>query len=133
MFRYLKDPLFLAAMAAYVLNRFLVKPHLPPTEVFFRGYFNDLLLIPAVLPAILYFHKRTGLRLHDRCPTMTEIVLHLVIWSLVLEWFGPDLFPRTVGDFWDVVVYCAGGFGAWLIWRHRQVKSFRPPAPTAVG
>ncbi len=46
-FGYLRDPLFLIAVAGYVLNRWLLKPLVP--SPFLHGHFNDLLLIPAAL------------------------------------------------------------------------------------
>ena len=63
-FRYLHDRLFIFALAAYALNRLLIRPHL---GWFFHSHaewlwpllhshFDDLLLMPAALPVILGFY-----------------------------------------------------------------------------
>ena len=61
-FGYWRDRLFLVAVAAYGINRWGLKPRLP--SPFLHGHFNDLLLIPAALPVVLWVQRRLGLR----CP-----------------------------------------------------------------
>ena len=115
-FRYLLDPLFVFAVSAYALNRCVFRPALPQTEVFMRGYFNDLLLIPAALPPLLLLHRKLGLRLHDRPPALAEISLHLLIWSIYLEIIGPPLYGIGTPDLWDAAAYTVGGLLAWAAW-----------------
>lgn len=96
------------------MNRWAVKPHVHNT--FLRNQFNDVLLIPCALPPLLLAQRRLKLREHDLAPTPTEIIFHLVVWSILFEWLGPHLMPWTVGDPWDVVAYCSGGLVAGLWW-----------------
>jgi hypothetical protein len=121
-FGYWRDPLFLAGCAGYVLNRWLVKPHVH--SPFLRGQFNDCLLIPCALPLLLWFHRKLGLRPHDGFPTASEIGFHLVVWSVLFEIIGPHLM-RVTGDVRDIVAYVAGGLVAWCWWQWRAQTSFR--------
>jgi len=57
-FRYCRDAFFLAACTAYGINRCLIKPHAVPGFMMF--HFNDLWLIPCVLPPVLWQHERLG-------------------------------------------------------------------------
>ncbi len=118
-FRYALDPLCVACCALYVVNRWLIKPHV--ASVFLHGYFNDMLLIPCALPIILWMQRKVGLRKTDAMPDVTEILFHLVIWSVLFEWIGPHIM-RTTGDIWDVVVYTVGAIVAWAWWNRRQLK-----------
>ncbi len=122
LFRYARDPLFLGACAAYLLNRFLIAP--ASHSLFLRGYFDDLLLIPCALPLVLWVHRKFGWRPHDAPPTAGEIALHWGVWSLVCEGFGPQLLHRGVADRWDVVAYGAGALAAWLWWHWRDLHEF---------
>jgi len=115
-FRYLRDPLFLLAVVLYIANRWWWKPVFG--GFFLRGYFNDLLLIPAALPPILWLHHKAGWRGHDLPPSVGEITLHLVMWSIIAEVVGPKLFTHSVGDWADVAAYTAGALAAWLWWQH---------------
>lgn len=123
-FRCFRDPLFLTSCAAYSANRFLIKPHAAPGFMMF--HFNDLWLIPCVLPPVLWLHQRLGLRTPGAPPQMTEIVGHLVFWSLLFEWILPRLIPGSTGDLADVAAYSTGAFLAALWWRHHYA-----PCPAA--
>lgn len=114
-FRYACDPLCRLACAGYVLNRWLVP--LALKGWFLRGYFNDLLLIPAALPLILWVHRRSGLRSADTRPGWREIGLHLAAWSVAAELIAPHLFTRAIGDPWDVAAYAGGALLSGLIWQ----------------
>lgn len=116
-FRYLRDELFLAATIGYGLNRWIFKPVVMSS--FLRGQFNDLLLIPAALPVILWVQRRTGLRSDDGMPSWSEIALHLVVWSVICEWVGPFWLHRGTSDPWDVAAYVVGGIASGLWWNHR--------------
>lgn len=116
-FHYWRDRLFLAGVLAYVLNRFLVKPHFHTG--FFHSYFNDCWLIPCALPPLLWCHRKLGWRTHDGVPQISEIALHLGFWSLFFEVLGPHLVSRTTGDPRDVLAYCAGAIIA-AGWWHRD-------------
>lgn len=115
-FRYCRDAFFLAACAAYGINRCLIKPHAVPGFMMF--HFNDLWLIPCVLPPVLWLHERLGLRTPGAPPQMREIVAHLVFWSVLFEWLLPRLIPGCTGDPADVAAYSTGALLAGLWWRH---------------
>jgi hypothetical protein len=87
-FGYWRDPLFLAAVSGYGLNRWLIKPLGPPP--FRHGYWADLLMIPAALPLVLWLQRLSGLRPHDQSPSGSEIALHLAGWSVICEFVGPQ-------------------------------------------
>lgn len=116
-FLYCRDPLFLIGCIAYAVNRWLLKPR--TTNAFLHGYFNDLWLIPCAVPPILWLHRRLRLRADDRYPRVSEIVLHLVFWSVLFEYIGPKFMPHTVGDPLDVLAYAAGALVA-SVWWHRD-------------
>lgn len=132
-FRYLCDPLFLVGCAAYAVNRWLVKPHL--AAEFVQFYFNDLWLIPCALPPVLWLHRRLNLRSHDDLPSISEIAWHLVMWSVICEWIGPEFVSHTSGDWMDVVAYTSGAVLAGLWWqgrswfKHSNAQSFDRLAP----
>ncbi len=122
-FLYLRDPLFLLGCAAYATNRWLVKPHVHAG--FFHSHFNDCWLIPCALPPVLWLHRRVGLRSHDCMPQVSEILWHLVFWSLLFEWIGPRVLERTTGDSRDVIAYAAGAVVAGLCWHSDRWLKFR--------
>ena len=125
-FAYLRDPLFLLAVAGYALNRWILKPRV--SSPFLHGHFADLLLIPAALPVVLWLQRIVGLREHDHAPSAAEIGLHLVVWSLICEFIGPHWLHRGTADGWDVVAYLVGGIAAWLWW-HRSAQSISDRVP----
>jgi hypothetical protein len=113
-FRYCADSLFLISCAAYALNRFLIKPH--TNIAFIRNQLHDTLLVPCVLPPLLFIYRRLGLRQHDRPPTLCELTILSIFWSIFFEVFGPFVLHKGVSDKWDVVAYAVGGIVAWLWW-----------------
>jgi len=118
-FGYLRDPLFLSALAGYALNQWLFKALWP--ALFLQGQFNDLVLIPAALPAVLWAQRVIGLRDHDRPPLWSEMILHLVAWSAICEFIGPHWLHHGTADGWDVVAYAVGGIMA-CVWWNRSVR-----------
>ena len=125
-FLYPRDPLFLAGCAAYAINRWLVKPHVHTG--FFHAHFNDCWLIPCALPPVLWLHRRLGLRLHDGKPQLSEIISHLVFWSIMFEWIGPKFVSRATADPLDVIAYAAGALVAGLWWHRDRWVNLRPYA-----
>jgi len=115
-FRYALDPVFLAALAIYVINRELIKPHLHSYSPFFHGHLDDSLLVPGALPIFLLVYRLLGLRPDNAPPRWWEIALHLAVWAVFFKWFGPVVLHRSVIDPVDVACYAAGGVVAWLLW-----------------
>lgn len=113
---YWRDPVFLVSLAVYFLNREWIKPHLLVYSGFWQGHLNDLLLVPVALPLFLFVYHQLGLRPDNAAPRWWEIALHLLVWILFFEWFGPRVLHRGVGDPLDAGCYVMGGAIAWLIW-----------------
>ena len=111
-FRYLRDPVFLCACAAYVLARFLRGAH-----PLVHDHLTDFLLIPCALPVLLGIQRLTGLRRDDRIPGAGEVALYCAVWALLFELVFPRWWHRGVADFGDVLAYAAGAVAAWLAWR----------------
>jgi len=116
-FGYWRDPLCIGGCALYALNRWGLKPH--THSAFLAGHFNDLLLIPCALPLFLQLQRWLGLRPHDEPPRVSEIIFHLVIWSVLFEVVAPHLM-RTAGDPWDVLAYVAGAVVAGVWWQRAR-------------
>ncbi len=118
-FGYALDPLCLLACGLYALNRFWMRAHIGGP--FLVGYFNDLLLIPAALPLILWVQRKAGVRPDDRWPRWGEIGLHFAIWAVIAEAIMPRLSTHSVGDWRDVIAYAVGAAAAGCWW---QVQAF---------
>lgn len=116
-FGYFRDPLFLVCSAAYGLNQLVLKPHFRTR--FLHSHFNDLLVIPCALPPLLQLHRWLKLRNNDGLPSPSEVILHLVVWSIVMEIVGPRYVRWVTGDPWDIVSYAVGATLAFLWW-HRH-------------
>jgi hypothetical protein len=123
-FGYLHDRLCVSSLAAYALNRLFVLPHLtgavhthlPWAWPFLHSHLDDLLLMPAALPVVLWLQHLTGLRNHDRPPGWREMLAHLFIWSVMCKIIGPDYFHIGVADPWDVLFFAGGGIAACFWW-----------------
>ncbi len=116
-FRYLRDPLFLACVAAYFVNRWLIKPQV--TGGFFHTSFNDLICIPFWVTPLVWITRRTGLRNHDRRPGGVELLMPLIVWSFVFEvWLPQTAAFRAVStaDPFDIFWYTCGALAASLFW-----------------
>jgi hypothetical protein len=114
-FRYLKDPLFLVCFAAYFINRLILKPLV--VGGFLHDHFNDLICIPFWLPMMLALMRLLRLRKHDGPPSVLEIAVPVVLWSVWFEGILPRYTTRFVADIWDVFWYALGGVGAFFVWR----------------
>ena len=116
-FRYLLDPLFLACVGLYFLNRLVIKPNCD--VYFFHAWLNDLICIPFWVPIMLAGMKLFRLRRHDNPPTVAEIGIPLILWSWLFEICLPNLATlehRHYADPWDIVAYTVGAIFAWFFW-----------------
>jgi hypothetical protein len=123
-FRYLRDPLFLACVAIYFANRWLVKPLV--AGGFFHDHLNDLICIPFFVPIMLFVLRKLRLRRTDGPPSATEILIPVSFWSLLFEVVLPA--HATIGrgmtaDYRDIFYYALGGLVAalfWVVWYGRR-------------
>jgi len=117
-FRFLKDPLFLACLVVYFVNRWVMKPHFP--NPFSSNYLNDLICIPFWLPIMLLMMTKLRLRSGTAPPDACEILVPLILWSWLFESFLPrtNLFKEfEVSDHVDVLCYATGALFAGLFWK----------------
>jgi hypothetical protein len=86
---YLRDPLFLACVLAYFVNRWAMKPLMGGG--FLHDHLNDLVCIPFWVPIMLWGQRRLGYRRSDGAPLAGEILIPLFVWS----WFFEFVVPRA--------------------------------------
>lgn len=122
-FRYALDPVCLAACLAYALNRWWWKPDAGPG--FMHDHFNDVLLIPAGLPLVLWLQRALGVRKMDAPPTFSEVALHALVWALIAEGIGPWLVHHGTADWRDVAAYLVGAAGGYILWRIKNPLASR--------
>jgi hypothetical protein len=135
-FGYLRDRLFGFSLAVYALNRLVVQPHLagtfhshlPWAWAFLHSHLDDLLLMPAALPVVLWVQGLLGLRLQAQPPGWREMFAHLVIWSVMCKIVGPLYCHIGVADPWDVLFFAAGGSAACWWWNRPGKQSCAVPA-----
>src|SRR4051794_10093650 len=108
-FRYLRDPVFLFALALYFANRWVFKRL--TNCGFCHESLNDLLLIPFWVPIMLWAQRRAGLRSNDWPPQWYELLVPLVVWAALFEVLLPSL-PAfrhlAIADPSDVLWYTVG-------------------------
>ncbi len=117
-FRYLRDPLFLACVLIYFINRWVFRVLWP--GLFFSNHVNDLICIPFWLPILLFLARRLGLRRDDAPPRGYEILIPLILWSAVFEIWLPGVAffeGLATADHLDVLAYVAGALVAAIVWR----------------
>jgi hypothetical protein len=124
-FGYWRDPVFLVSLAAYAVNRLLIKPNLHHYSPLFHGHLNDTLTAPVALPIYLLVYRLIGLRPDDAAPRWWEVALHVAVWDVFFKWFAPHYLHHSVADPVDIACITGGGLAAWFIWRltvRRQVS-----------
>ena len=117
-FRYLRDPLFLACVATYFLNRYVLKSIW--RDGFVHEHLNDLICIPFWVPIMLFAQRKLGLRDGDDRPRPIEIVIPLIIWSWLFEIILPQseiLGDSCVADHLDILYYTLGALVAGIFWK----------------
>lgn len=134
-FRYLRDPLFLATVAMYFVNRFVLKKVWP--SGFCHEHFNDLICIPFWAPVVVWLCRKIGTRRDDRTPQPYELLVMLISWSILFELVlprHPFWSQWAHADHLDVLCYTAGALAAsvfWQMWYREGGQSDRIAAPPA--
>jgi hypothetical protein len=90
-FRYFADPVCIACLIIYPINRWYLKPHRIGGH-FTVAWLNDVLCLPLFLPMILYLQRRLGVRWNDDPPRMWEVLQNWVIFCVVFQ--GIARMPR---------------------------------------
>ncbi len=121
-FLYLRDPLFLACLVLYFVNRWILKAIW--TGGFVHDHLNDLICIPFWVPIMLWGQRRLGLRESDGPPLGSEIVLPLFVWSWEFEFLLPRsglVGDRAGADYRDILYYSLGAAlaASFWAWRYR--------------
>jgi len=120
-FKYLLDPLFILSLAIYAANKSSILGITSNSHGFGSHYLNDLLLIPVLVPIILFSTRLLGYRDSHFPPTFLEILTMLVIWAIAFELIGPLFFGKGISDPLDVLAYSIGGLISWIIWNRRHL------------
>lgn len=132
-FAYLKDPLFLASVSAYFLNRCL--EDLGFGTAFLESYLNDLVCVSFWVPIMLWGLRTLRLRRHDGPPEAFEIAIPVLVWAAAFEIVVPSLpafRPYATADPGDVLCYCLGGFVSAIFWRrYYRRRAFTPDRDAA--
>jgi hypothetical protein len=128
-FLYLRDPLFLACLLIYFVNRWFFKAIW--SGGFVHDHLNDLICIPFWVSIMLWGQRRLGLRESDGPPLASEIVLPLFVWSWVFEFILPHsglVGDRASSDYRDILYYSFGAALAASFWSWRyRAPSVRNP------
>jgi hypothetical protein len=119
-FKYILDPLFLFSSTLYTVNKLSLFPPYWWGQKIIVAYLNDVLLIPVILPIILFFSRVLKFREEYSPPVIMEIVIPLAIWSIAFEFIGPYFLERGTSDPFDVLAYSVGGLVSWVIWNRSQ-------------
>ncbi len=112
-YRLTRDPLFIGGWCLYfglaAVQQWLSVP------AWIVAYGRDVLLVPCVLPILVILLTRMKIRAPSP-PTIVEIFLAVLIWSIMFELLGPEFFDHAVADLYDILAYCAGGIIAGFYW-----------------
>ena len=131
-FQYIADPICIACLIIYPINRFFLKPH-HIGGWFTHGYLNDVMCLPLFVPMILYVEHLLGIRRHRDFPRLWEVFQAFVAFTIVFQAITPR-FPRTftsAGDPWDILAYFAGGAIGYFYWS--CVRRSRKTSPTSLA
>lgn len=121
-FRYIRDPVFVVSVSLYLINEFIILEYGIFKTGFIAFYFNDFLLVPVVLPILLFISKKLKLRLVDIPPTLLELIIPLLIWSVLFEFIFPYFISKGTADLLDILFYFLGGLLSWMIWNRAHLK-----------
>jgi hypothetical protein len=113
----LRDPLFLACLLAYFVNRWALKPL--TGGGFQHEHLNDLICIPFWVPIMLWGQRWLGFRGSDGPPLVGEILIPLFVWSWFFEFVLPEgglVGQHAVADHRDIVYYSLGAALAACFW-----------------
>jgi hypothetical protein len=123
-YKYYRDPVFVISIISYSINKLLLISHRSFESSFMKNYFNDIFVVPCLLPILIYCIARMKLRNKYSGPLLIEIFLFVSVISLTCEILGPFFLNKGVYDPNDIIAYLLGGMISWFIWRY-SVVSYR--------
>jgi hypothetical protein len=121
-YKYYGDPVFVVSIICYSINKLLLISHRSFESSFMNNYFNDIFVVPCLLPILIYCIARMKLRNKYSGPLIIEIFLFVSVISLMCEIFGPYFLGKGVYDPIDIFAYLLGGMISWFIWRYGKVS-----------
>ena len=83
-------------------------------NAFLNNYLNDLLCLPLVLGAAIFFQRNIVLRQPAYALSKWQIGVIVIYFSVMFEWVFPQFMPRYTADFFDVICYGLGGGLFWI-------------------
>ncbi len=117
-FAQLRDPLFIACLIIYSANR--AAEDCGYSHWILRGYLNDLICVGFWVPIVTFMLGYARLRDPRIIPRDHEIVIAVIVWALMFEFWLPQtttFATLMVADPWDVICYAGGGLAAAVWWR----------------
>ena len=121
--------IFWACTALYFVNRAGLQLEFWNQYWFLRNYFNDLLFVPLVLPVMFIAFYKLGLRENAK-PNNYELVFHVLLWTIVIEYIGPHYLAKGYSDPYDVLCYGLGGLICYCIYNYNFLS---PSSRSAKG
>ena len=114
--------LIVITVFCYILNNtFFKKATDGDAQIFFVGYFNDL-ICPLFFVSYSNFLLIT---VKKEIGTLWHILLFCFLSGLVWEFFAPLIKDSSVTDLWDIVCYLVGGALYWIALRISQIRKKR--------
>ena len=116
-YKHVRDPLFIVAIVLYCVNKFILQRYSFINGTFIESYMSDILLVPVLLPVLIWVVAKAGWRSLSMRPSHWEILATLIPVIAVCEYIGPVYLGKGVADPFDILAYAAGGSVSWLYWK----------------
>ena len=110
--------LLFGSLTLYLVNQFLLKSL--SDNLIIQSYLNDFLAMGVLLPyanLMLALYPGKDIRLLSSL----SILLFTLCVALFWEYATPMYLARSVGDYWDIVAYGAGGLTIVMLYRRRAI------------
>lgn len=124
-YKFLLDPIFLISILLYSINKSLLifTSYLNKISLL-TGYFNDLLLIPCVLPLLIFIINKLGFRSYKYSPQTSEVIITISIVVIICEFIGPFILIKGTYDLVDILAYSLGGLISLILWKYTTISYF---------
>ena len=108
------------SLTLYFVNQFLLKSL--SHNLIIQNHLNDFLAMGVLLPyanLLLALHPGKDMRLLRPLPILLFTLCVAIFW----EYATPLYLSRSVGDFWDIAAYNAGGLAVTMLYQRRIVSN----------